>query len=254
MIMAKQLKICVDRELPKHMRDEANRIAIEENPANLALPASPDEAPRDLELALDARKQWKPGRVLHVHFLNGEPVVQGKVEKIARIWCEYANLQFEFGNNPQAEIRIAFNPGGSWSYVGTDALLIAKGEPTMNLGWLRANTADGEYMRVVLHEFGHALGCIHEHQHPEGGIPWNEKAVLAYYMGPPNNWPENYVRSNVLGRYAKNFTNHTDKLDPHSIMLYPVPKEHTLSGFEIPWRNQQLSEMDKAFIAQVYPK
>lgn len=252
--MTEPLKLCLDRVLPKELEEEATRIAIEENPANLAMPASPDEAPDELKLALDAQRKWKPGRILHIRFLNGEPVVQRKVEQFARIWCEHANIQFEFGDNPQAEIRISFNPGGSWSYIGTDALLIAKGEPTMNLGWLRADTSDEEYSRVVLHEFGHAIGCVHEHQHPAGGIPWNEKAVLAYYMGPPNNWPAQYVRSNVLGRYAKNLTNHTDSLDPHSIMLYPVPKEHTLGGFEIPWRNHQLSEMDKAFIAQIYPR
>jgi hypothetical protein len=51
----------------------------------------------------------------------------------------------------------------------------------MNYGWLLANTPDQEYSRVVLHEFGHALGAIHEHQHPAAGIPWDKPKVYEYY-------------------------------------------------------------------------
>lgn len=33
----------------------------------------------------------------------------------------------------------------------------------MHFGWLRDDTDDVEWRRVVVHEFGHALGAIHEH-------------------------------------------------------------------------------------------
>ena len=36
----------------------------------------------------------------------------------------------------------------------------------MNYGWLEPDTELREYQRVVRHEFGHALGMIHEHQNP----------------------------------------------------------------------------------------
>jgi hypothetical protein len=36
-------------------------------------------------------------------------------------------------------------------------------------------------------------------------------------------------------------------------MQYPVPKELTIGGFEIGW-NRELSEMDKSFIAKIYPE
>ena len=47
----------------------------------------------------------------------------------------------------------------------------------MNYGWFDSETTDDEYRRVVLHEFGHALGLAHEHQSPGVAIPWNEQKV-----------------------------------------------------------------------------
>ena len=71
----------------------------------------------------------------------------------------------------------------------------------MNYGWLTPTSDDDELRRVVLHEFGHALGLIHEHQNPEGGIQWNEPAVKADLSGPPNNWDDETIRHNVLDHY-----------------------------------------------------
>ncbi len=94
-------------------------------------------------------------------------------------WEEFANIKLEFGNNPDAEIRIAFDMNdGSWSYIGTSCKEVDKKEPTMNYGWLQPDTPEVEYSRVVLHEFGHALGCIHEHQNPSAKIPWDKKSCI----------------------------------------------------------------------------
>lgn len=62
------------------------------------------------------------------------------------------------------------SPGGSWSYIGTDAITIPVESFTMNFGFMDQPT--------VMHEFGHALGLIHEHQSPfKGGFEWNKKEV-----------------------------------------------------------------------------
>lgn len=245
--MAEQLKVCLDKFLPKHLRAEAELRAIEENPAN-----APQPGAERLEIAVLKGKLWQLGRVLRVCFLDGSPALQEKVTAKAKEWEQYVNIHLDFGNNPGAEIRISFSPDGSWSYMGTDAFLAPADEQTMNFGWLDEFSSDDEISRVVLHEFGHALGAIHEHQHPELAFEWDEAAVLAYYMGPPNNWSEEEVRFNVLDRYSAEVTQYS-KFDPESIMLYPIPNKFTIGDYEVPWRNTVLSDLDKEFMGTVYP-
>jgi len=119
----------------------------------------------------------------------------------------------------------------------------------MNLGWLTAETPEIEYRRVVLHEFGHALGLLHEHLSPTADIPWDEAKVISYYQRT-NGWKEEYIRSNVLAIPA---SDRYTEFDKHSIMLYPVPRELTKNGYEIPWSNSELSATDRKFIAEIYP-
>ena len=76
----------------------------------------------------------------------------------------------------------------------------------------------------ISHEFGHAIGCIHEHQNPSGGIDWNKSAVYKYYEGTPNNWSIEEVDSNIFQKYKIKQTQFT-QLDVASIMMYPIPKE-----------------------------
>jgi hypothetical protein len=235
---------------------KAMELAFEErfeNPPILPSALLDDGPPLPVELALFTRTLWKSGRELHVRFLDGVDSTQAKVEQIAHMWEDYANIKFIFDDLPDAEIRIAFTSGaGSWSYLGTDALTIPKDKPTMNYGWLYPNTSMTEYHRVVLHEFGHALGCIHEHQNPSVNIPWNKEAVYRAYGGPPNNWSRQQVDVNLFQKYSADQTQFTE-FDKQSIMLYPVQKELTDGVYEVGW-NTALSEQDRGFIARMYPK
>lgn len=120
----------------------------------------------------------------------------------------------------------------------------------MNYGWLTTVSTDAEYSRVVLHEFGHALGAIHEHQSPGAGvIPWDKEAVYAYYAR--QGWSRSRVDQNIFNRYAAATTNFS-VFDAKSIMLYAIPDELTIGSYSVGW-NRVLSETDKAFMRSNYP-
>ena len=202
------------------------------------------------EMAVAGHKHWPPNKVLRVRFIGGTPTMRSKVEHYAKVWHPFINIRFDFVDDPNAEIRVAFVPDGtSWSALGTDALKqVWFPNETMNFGWLQDDTPDDEYSRVVTHEFGHALGCIHEHQNPAVEIPWNKDAVYRYYE-QSQGWSKEKVDQNLFRRWEGAL--HSD-FDRFSIMLYAVPKELTTGGFEVGW-NRELSEMDKKFISKTYP-
>lgn len=205
--------------------------------------------------------KWENNREITVSFINGSAFVQGKVKQHVQKWSQYGNVRFRFISGTPGDIRISFYEGqGSWSLIGrqsetfsvdinTGNAVSGKGGPSMNFGWFDESTEDVEFQRTILHEFGHALGLLHEHLNPLSGIRWNEAKVYAYYM-QTQNWSKEMVDRNVLNKYSVTQTNNT--YDPKSIMHYPVSKELTLDNYEVGWNND-LSSQDKEFIAKLYP-
>jgi hypothetical protein len=234
--MSDALKICYDRVLPKDLNKPLQAMRA---------PSASGEKSRAV---LDVRKLWINGSTLRVRFMEGTANQQDLVRQQAAWWLEHANLQFDFNNALDAEIRIMFDPSdGAWSYVGTDSKSIPQSEPTMNLGFLDGGTA--------AHEFGHAIGLGHEHQNPKGGIEWNEAVVIRDLGRPPNSWTPDQVRHNVLEKYKVDQFLRASKFDPDSIMLYAFPGTWTKSG-QGTKMNTVLSAGDKSFIGgeEIYPK
>jgi hypothetical protein len=255
------LKMCVDRPVTDEQQAEADQLATELRADNLRLePAARQgglgdpnpSVPGRARITFVKRYFWPVGQRLKVRFLDGDPGVQRRVEDFAQQWPEHANLTLDFGAHADADIRISFRQkGASWSYIGAYARTIPRDRPTMNFGWLEPGTADTEYSRVVLHEFGHAIGAIHEHQHPLAAIPWDVQAVYEYYMRTQG-WSKADVDRNLFQRYSAGETNFSE-FDPHSIMLYAIPDSLTIGTWSTGW-NTVLSEQDKAFVGTIYPK
>ncbi|KAI0550689.1 hypothetical protein F4679DRAFT_200975 [Xylaria curta] len=210
-----------------------------------------EDWPEDrLHLGIVKSKTWPIGHTLKIKLMGGSDRIRQKVEEYAREWTKYANIRMAFVDNvADAEIRVTFKKGGSWSMAGRDCLAQKTG-PTMNFGWFDDSTPDYELARTVYHEFGHALGCVHEHQNPINGIRWDEPKVYEYYAQSMG-WNPDMVDRNILIKYSRDATQFTS-FDRNSIMLYYFPKELTLNGYFV-HLNYILSPTDIDFISRVYP-
>lgn len=185
-----------------------------------APPPRPEPAGVQRLAMLDSR-QWRDRRTLHVRFLEGDPRIHKYIADLItgpRGWNPCSAMQFVFDNDPKAEIRIAFQEGASWSQLGTDALWSMDSHATMNLN-VRIEDAGPHIDRPINHEFGHALGLIHEQKSPLAGEP-NVEAIYAFYM--ERGWTREQTDAQVL-RKEDPMDVQAVALDRRSVMAYVQP-------------------------------
>jgi hypothetical protein len=220
--------------------------AVAEREDNHDLGLSVLEAPlsRVLKAAGMTRRLWQPGREITVEFMGGSQRSRKIAELAFTEWEPLIGLSLKPVRR-WGDVRVAFTRGaGAWSYIGTDCLTVNRAEPTMNLGW--------DDLPTAMHEVGHMLGLVHEHQNPLGRIPWNVENVVADYSGPPNWWDRATIQANVLNVLdASTLTN--GGFDPTSIMLYPIPARHVLDPAYVVGVNRAISSGDKALVKRLYP-
>ena len=197
--------------------------------------------------------RWPAGSQLRVYFMNDPYGLKSRVLDLANDWRERAgaNLRFVEGTAENNDIRVSFIASGYWSVLGTQARRTSNNQPTMSLSFTSRPDAI-KLRRVVLHEFGHAIALIHEHQQPLSTIKWDREATLRYYEGPPNCWTTAMVESNVLRRLSPGANIDSTQFDQNSIMEYPVDPRLTTDGRGNDW-NTDFSALDKQFIARQYP-
>ena len=143
--------------------------------------------------------------------------------------------------DPSADITITmFQGGGNWSYLGTDC---SYNKPSMNI--------DQCQEPIVIHEFLHALGMIHEHQNPNNNpIKWNKPVVYEAFANA--GYDKEMVDNNLFKTMDQNNINGSS-FDPESIMIYDIPPEFTLDGYSVR-RNLWLSNLDVLWIKRSYMK
>jgi hypothetical protein len=215
---------------------------------------------------------WRPGHTVKVCFRSGTRGAQERVARVAQEWSQYANVTFDFteGGAPRKcrgdgseDIKIDFVDGrGWWSYYGSASRVR---DPSMNLQFFGVDTPlfsngqpapEAEIRRIILHEFGHALGMLHEHQSPaancDAEIDWN----VAYKLGESMGWNREQVNQNFRQLLFTDELNMSE-VDRKSIMHYSLPAEIFKQGKRSPcWipGNMDLSVQDRRFIAGVYPR
>lgn len=255
-------RICVQEILPQH-QDHFNHILDQDHS---------DEYQKRLAAAFYTQKLWPKDSKIRIGFLDtpdkititSEEVLKSKgkeldplqkqinndqiIGMIKKIVKEriipLVNLDIDFVDNPSdANVRISFDPnGGSWSLVGTDHLHKKSGA-TMNLGWFDVPT--------TIHEFGHVLGMIHEHQNPRGeSILWNRQKVYEWAK-VTQGWNREMTDKNILDKYDMNMINGSN-FDPNSIMLYFFPADLTINN-KGTHENLRLSGLDVMWMSQMYP-
>lgn len=199
--------------------------------------------------------KWASGQTIRVKFLNGDDFLKEKVKLYAKFWTYQANINFQYVSaNENADVKVAFkwnNDVGSWSHLGTNCKSIDQNTPSINFGWFDSNTTDTEFKRVILHEFGHIMGLIHEHQSPVGNILWDKPKVYEYYQRTQG-WTTQQVDNNIFTKYSTTITNYS-AYDNLSIMHYFIDPSLTLNGYGV-GTNLALSFQDKYFINLCYPR
>lgn len=206
---ARAQSVVVHESLPEHLLYLEGR--------GIDPDATADERER-LQQLYAARRRWENGQTLKVCFFGGGDSVRRLIAETAAVWSNYANLTFNFGASGQwrdclapsagfSHIRIGFAESGYWSAVGSDSeKRLNNLQPSMNFAQFDliydpanypvsnvVQSADIQDKATILHEFGHAIGLLHEHQNPElnckDQIKWEgPNNVYDYFRGPPNHW------------------------------------------------------------------
>ncbi|WP_395607180.1 M12 family metallopeptidase [Pseudomonas sp. B22129] len=197
----------------------------------------------------DTRYLWPQNHTLTIAFMDMPKKAQDLIKLTIESYAPLVNLKFKFVKGTVGDIRISGHKdiSGDWSAVGTAALKAKKDKPTMHINLV--NKAPSNVIKNTLHEFGHALGLEHEHQHPQRSYSFNKDGVYKSFLQPGITKED--IDNNIIAT-PDPANSITSAYDQKSIMHYGLSASSTSNNVEIP-NNFELSEGDKAFLKQLYP-
>ena len=216
-------------------------------------------------------KEWKIESKIKIAFMKDDFIKnditlkplydKSKADFVEKIITEkllpLINLTFEWDVDiKDSDVRISFVPAlGAFSELGIDCLKIPKNQPTMNLGWIDDDTNyDNPVFKgtgiVILHEFGHLLGMIHEHSREDATLVWDKDFVYKKLGAPPNSWSTKECDEQIFEMVKKESFNGSE-YDKKSVMHYFFPAEYFKNPPDLP-KVIELSELDKIWITKQY--
>ena len=104
--------------------------------------------------------------------LGGNDIQREKVNQVINGWGPHVPTFERVENVEEAHLRISFDSSApSWSYMGIESIHVPFPKPNMNLAWVRDDspTIWDTDRGVILHQVGHLLGLVHEHDPPPLG-------------------------------------------------------------------------------------
>lgn len=238
--------------------------------------------------------KWNDGAEIVVQFIwrdqpkakeyaNQYKRIASMVIEVAKEWEKCTNVKFRFipfESKEDADIMLSFLSDkdcwegyekltGHWSMLGQES---KTENPSMNLDYLSkqqrlenpATSSDRKertrrWMRAtILHEFGHALGFIHEHLRGDRDkyFELNIDTIIEKNK-ESQGWTEQQTRDQVNDLIKMDYLK-ASPFDFDSIMIYPFPPDEVKQP-PGSWGNFQvketfdLSPMDKQWARIVYP-
>ncbi len=220
--------------------------ALRENPDNLQNSSTGGRQKRGVATH---SKFWASHRTLKIAFINPPSHAhRNAVINAIKQWQHSINLTLEFVDDATGDIRITMEAPANYSAIGTDATLRQPHQNTMNVG---TDLMHPQFEATVMHEFGHALGMEHEHQHPHADIPWDKPKVYDVYLHNFN-WSKEQVDHNFFSTLDA-INTRTTPYDKLSIMHYKIPNEFTTGDWSVE-NNSTISQKDRRLMRKVYPR